>query len=57
MILPSVLEKISYGIAVVVLYGQRRIPLPVFAVGSVDWIFTFLFLAAYFTLKSARVSS
>jgi hypothetical protein len=56
MILPSVLEKVSYGIALVVLYGQRRLPLSVFAVGSVDWIFAFLFLAAYFKTKSDRAA-
>jgi len=54
MILPSVLEKISYGIALIVLFSQHRLPLSVLAVGSVDWIFAFLFLAAYFTTKSAR---
>jgi hypothetical protein len=54
MILPSALEKISYGIALVVLFSERRLPLSVFTVGSVDWIFAFLFLAAYFTTKSHR---
>jgi hypothetical protein len=54
MILPSALEKISYGIALVVLFSERRLPLSAFAIGSVDWIFAFLFLAAYFTTKSHR---
>jgi hypothetical protein len=52
MILPSVLEKVSYGIALAVLFSQRRLPLSVLTIGSVDWIFAFLFLAAYFTTKS-----
>jgi hypothetical protein len=56
MILPSVLEKISYGIALVVLYSQHRLALSVLSVGSVDWIFAFLFLAAYFKAKSDRGS-
>ncbi len=55
MILPSVLEKVSYGIALVVLFSQQRLPLSVLAVGSVDWIFAFLFLAAYFKTRSTRV--
>jgi len=52
MILPSILEKVSYGIALIVLLSQGRVALSAFAIGSVDWIFAFLFLAAYFTTKS-----
>jgi hypothetical protein len=47
MILPSVLEKVSYGIALVVLLAQHRLPLSALALGSVDWIFAMLFIAAY----------
>jgi len=54
MILPSVLEKVAYGVALAVLYAQHRLPLSVLAVGSGDWIFAFLFLAAYFTTKPGR---
>jgi hypothetical protein len=43
MILPSILEKVGWGIALIVLYSQRRLPLSVLAIGSVDWIFAFLF--------------
>ncbi len=57
MILPSILEKVSYGIALLVLYSQARLPVSVLAVGSVDWIFAFLFLAAYFKTKPASVSA
>jgi hypothetical protein len=53
MMLPSVLEKFSYGVALVVLYSQHRLPLSVLAIGSMDWLFAFLFLAAYFKTKSA----
>jgi hypothetical protein len=56
MILPSVLEKISYGIALAVLYMQQRLPLSVLTIGSVDWVFAFLFLVAYFTTKPDRAS-
>ena len=47
MIIPSVLEKVSYGIALVFLLLEHRIPLVVFGLGSVDWIFAVLFVAAY----------
>jgi hypothetical protein len=54
MILPSVLEKLSYGIALVVLYAQHRLPLSVLAIGSLDGLFACLFVVAYFTTKSSR---
>jgi len=56
MILPSIIEKVSWGIALVVLLSQHRLPLSAFAIGSVDWIFAFLFLAAYFTTNSGRTA-
>jgi hypothetical protein len=52
MILPSILEKVTWGITLIVLLSQHRLPLSTFAIGSVDWIFAFLFLAAYFKTKS-----
>jgi hypothetical protein len=51
MIPPSILEKITYGIALIVLFLQHRLPPSVLAAGSVDLIFAFLFLAAYFKTK------
>jgi hypothetical protein len=57
MIPPCILEKISWGIALAVLYSQRRLSLSALAIGSVDWIFAFLFLAAYFTTKSGRAAA
>jgi len=57
MILPSILEKVGYGLALIILFSQHRLPLSVLAVGSVDWIFAFLFLAAYFTTKPVRSAS
>jgi hypothetical protein len=57
MILPSIVEKISYGIALVVLYLQRRIAVSTLGIGSMDWIFAFLFLAAYFKTKPGRAAA
>ena len=51
MMLPAMLEKVSFGIALIVLMTLHRIPTAVFALGSVDWVLFFLFLAAY--LKTA----
>lgn len=54
MILPSILEKMSYGIALVVLYLQHRVAWSVVAIGSPDWVFMVLFLAAYFKTRPDR---
>jgi hypothetical protein len=51
LILPSILEKVSYGVALLVLFAQHRLPSSVLAVGSGDWIFAVLFLVAYFVTK------
>jgi hypothetical protein len=56
MILPSILEKVAWGTALIVLLWQGRLALFTFAIGSVDWIFAFLFIAAYFTTRSGRAS-
>lgn len=51
MIPPSVVEKLVYAIAVIVLHLQGRIDVSVLGVGSIDWIFAFLFLVAYLKTK------
>jgi hypothetical protein len=56
MILPAILEKVTWGTALLVLLWQGRLALSTFAIGSVDWIFAFLFLAAYFTTRSSRAA-
>jgi hypothetical protein len=56
MILPSILEKVTWGTALIVLLSQGRLALSTFAIGSVDWIFAFLFLAAYFTTQCGRAA-
>ena len=52
MMIPSILEKFMWGIILVVLFAQHRLPLVVLAVGSIDWIFVFLFTAAYVATPS-----
>ncbi|MBZ5662343.1 MAG: hypothetical protein LAO08_18230 [Acidobacteriia bacterium] len=57
MILPSIVEKISFGIALVILHAQGRVAMSTLGVGSIDWIFAFLFLAAYLKTKPARAGA
>jgi len=47
MILPSILEKIGFGVPAIFLFAQGRIPLIVLSLGSLDWILAGLFIAAY----------
>ena len=54
MILPSILEKISFGIPSLVLFSKGRLAASTLAVGSVDWIFAILFAAAYFKTRPSR---
>jgi|SRR5882762_2956153 len=54
MILPSIVEKISYGIALATLYLKHRLALSALGLGSVDWIFAVLFIAAFIKTKPDR---
>jgi hypothetical protein len=52
MMIPAVLEKFTFGIAVVVLYLQKRVPTFLLGFGVIDLILGALFIAAY--LKTAE---
>jgi hypothetical protein len=47
MMIPSVLEKLAFGIPAIVLYTQRRIATGDLALGCVDLILGALFLVAF----------
>jgi len=47
MMIPSVLEKLSFGIAMIVLYLQHRVRLPDLALAGIDLLFAGLFLVAF----------
>jgi hypothetical protein len=57
MILPSILEKISFGIPSFILFSEGRISSSTLAVASVDWLLAFLFLAAYLKTAPARAAA
>ena len=56
MIIPSICEKVSYGAALLVLFLQHRIAPTVLGVGSMDWVFAVLFVAAYVKLGHRQVA-
>jgi hypothetical protein len=47
MMIPSVLEKFTFGIAAIVLYVQHRIPTIMVGFAGVDLLLGLLFLAAF----------
>jgi hypothetical protein len=51
IMIPSVLEKFSYGIAVIILFLQGRVAMLILSTGIIDLIFGTLFLFAYVKLK------
>jgi hypothetical protein len=51
MMLPSVLEKFSYGIALTALYLQHRLHPQDLVFGGIDVLFGLLFLAAFFKTR------
>jgi hypothetical protein len=52
MILPAILEKVSYAGAVVVLFLQHRAPSIVLIVGSLDWVLAALFVRSYIVTRT-----
>jgi hypothetical protein len=55
MMIPSIIEKVAYGCAVIVLYSQHRMRTPDAVLGSVDLLFAALFFIAFFKTKSLSV--
>jgi len=53
LMLPAVLEKLSYGIAVLVLAVQGRTPLPLVATAVIDLVLAILFVAAYLRTRAS----
>jgi hypothetical protein len=51
LMIASVIEKFSYGLAVAILYWQDRVAAAVLAVGTIDIILGILFLVAYWRLR------
>jgi len=48
MMIPSMIEKSGYAAAVLVLYNLHRLDRTLYLLGSLDWVFLFAFIAAYF---------
>ena len=53
MIIPSIIEKFAYGIALIVLFLQSRLHASDLAFGCVDLLFGVLFIVAFFKTSEA----
>jgi|SRR5580700_8455454 hypothetical protein len=51
MIIPSILEKFGYPLALIFLHSQNRIDPRMFALGNIDRIFFVLFAIAYAKIR------
>src|SRR5215475_7433410 len=51
MILPAIVEKITYAIAIPILYSQHRVHVADVALSGIDATFALLFLASFFRTK------
>lgn len=54
LLIPSVLEKVGFPIAALVLFAQQRVPPPTVAVSMVDLVFAVLFVVSYRKLAAAE---
>ena len=52
----TVLEKLAFGVACLVLFAQARIATPVFAVGIIDLILATLFTIAWMKTRAVALS-
>ena len=55
LILPSIFEKLSYGVAVVILVAQARMHASDLLFGGADLLFGILFVTAYFRTPDLRL--
>ncbi len=54
--IPSIIEKFSFGIAASILFSQNRLAVLLFAAGLIDLIFGLLFIVAFAKTKLELVS-
>jgi hypothetical protein len=57
MMIPGILEKLGFGVAALVLYGQKRLAAPMLAAGIGDLVFAVLFAVAFVRTGREEVRS
>jgi hypothetical protein len=56
LMLPAVLEKVSFGVVAVILYLQQRLSTALFGAGLIDLTLAALFVAAYVKTADGRTT-
>ncbi|HEV2880121.1 MAG TPA: hypothetical protein VGX24_02345 [Pyrinomonadaceae bacterium] len=56
LMLPAVLEKLSFGVVAVILYLQQRLSTALFGAGLIDLTLAVLFVAAYVKTADGRTT-
>lgn len=51
LMIPAMLEKLSFGVAMLALYAQHRLPALMLLAGGVDLLFVVLFLLAWWRTR------
>mgnify|MGYP001611657134 FL=1 len=57
MMIPGIIEKFSYSIAVIILFSQQRIPIMIFSSAIIDLLFGVLFIYAFFKTKEELINT
>jgi hypothetical protein len=56
MMIPSILEKLSYGAALIVLLKQHRVAISTFELGMADLVFAVLFAVSFVKTRSSAIT-
>ncbi|MCX6175174.1 MAG: hypothetical protein NTZ27_10510 [Ignavibacteriales bacterium] len=57
MMIPAIIEKFSFGIAVIILFSQQRTPIMILSTAIIDLLFGVLFIYAFFKTKKEQINT
>jgi hypothetical protein len=56
VMVPAIVEKLSFGVAMITLFTDDRLSAQILAAGLLDLMFGALFIIAYLKLRKARLA-
>ena len=56
MMIPAIIEKFSFGAAVIILFSQQRAPIMILSSAIIDLLFGILFIFAFFKTKEEKIN-
>lgn len=57
LMIPSIIEKLTYGFAVIMLLKQHRVAVSTFEVGLADLVFAVLFIVSFVKTRNSAANS